>query len=205
MTAPALRQATADRRREFVTFLYRVHRDLTADNRYAAAASRAILARLRRSFAGPRQQAEAYQIVFDFDPPEHEQHIWLLTGGLFALHPRPRPAGSERSMSIGAALGALADAGAVSAGRRFTQLISVDHNALAYYLRQAVQLLRGGQVGLDYYRLLDELAVLLAENETGQQAQRSQDIRIAWIRDFPRNSIRQANPKPPAPTLEATP
>ena len=120
MTAPALRKVTADRRREFVTFLYRVHRSLTADSRYAAADSRAILARLRRSFAGPRQQAEAYQIVFDFDPPEHEQHIWLLVGGLFALHPRPRPESSERGMSIGAAMGALADAGAVqpAAGSR---------------------------------------------------------------------------------------
>ncbi len=205
MTAPVPRQVTADRRRDFVTFLYRVHRNLTADNRYAAADSRAILARLRRSFAGPRQQAEAYQIVFDFDPPEYEQHIWLLVGGLFALHPRPRPAGSERGMSIGAAMGALADAGAVSASRRFTQLISVDHKAFAYYLRQAVQLLRGGLVGLDYYRLLDELTVLLAEDKTGQHAQRAQDIRIAWIRDFHRDSNRQATPKPPAPTLEATP
>lgn len=205
MTAPAPRQATADRRREFVTFLYRVQRNLTADNRYAAADSRAILARLRRSFAGPRQQAEAYQIVFDFDPPEHEQHIWLLAGGLFALHPRPRPAGSERGMSIGAAIGALAGTGAVSASRRFTQLISVDQHAFAYYLRQAVQLLRGGRVGLDYYRLLDELAVLLAEDKTDRHAQRAQDIRIAWIRDFHRNSSRQATPKPLAPTLEATP
>ena len=92
MTAPAPAQTVTGKRREFITFLYDVHRNLTADNRYAAADSRAILARLRRSFAGPRQQAEAYQIVFDFDPPEHEQHIWLLAGGLFALHPRPRPA-----------------------------------------------------------------------------------------------------------------
>ena len=204
MTAPAPRHATADKRREFVTFLYRVHRNLIADNRYAAADSRATLARLRRSFAGPRQQAEAYQIVFDFDPPEHEQHIWLLAGGLFALHPRPQPAGRERGMSIGAAMGTLADAGTVSAGRRFTQLISVDYHALAYYLRQAIQLLHGGQVGLDYYRLLDELAVLLDDDKTGRHARRAQDIRIAWIREFHRNSNRQATVKPPALTLEAT-
>jgi CRISPR system Cascade subunit CasB len=192
MTAPAPAPTVTEKRREFVTFLYNVHRNLTADNRYAAADSRAILARLRRSFAGPRQQAEAYQIVFDFDPPEHEQHIWLLAGGLFALHPRPRPASGERGMSIGAAMGVLAEAGAVSASRRFMQLISVEPAALAYYLRQAVQLLRGGQVGLDYYRLLNDLAVLLATDKTGRHAERCQDVRIAWIRDFHRNSNRQA-------------
>ena len=192
MTTPAPAQTITARRRDFITFLYDVHRNLTADNRYAAADSRAILARLRRSFAGPHQQAEAYQVVFDFDPPEHEQHIWLLAGGLFALHPRPRPAGGERGMSIGAAMGALAEAGAGSASRRFMQLISVDQAALAYYLRQAVQLLRGGQVGLDYYQLLDDLAVLLAADQTGRHAQQCQDIRIAWIRGFHRNSSQQA-------------
>ena len=51
--------------------------------------------------------------MFDFDPPGHEQHIWLLAGGLFALHPQPRPVSGERGMSIGAAMGALAEAGAV--------------------------------------------------------------------------------------------
>jgi len=191
MTAPASGQTVAGRRREFVTFLYGVSRNLTADNRYAAADSRAVLARLRRSFAGPRQQAEAYQIIFDFDPPEHEQHVWLLVGGLFALHPRPRPASGERGMSIGAAMGTLALAGAGSASRRFMQLISVEHGVLAYYLRQAVQLLRAGQIGLDYYLLLDELAVLLAADKTGRHAERCQDIRISWARDFHRTSSRQ--------------
>jgi CRISPR system Cascade subunit CasB len=191
MTAPASGQTVAGRRRQFVTFLYGIHKNLTADNRYAAADSRAILARLRRSFAGPRQQAEAYQVIFDFDPPEREQHVWLLVGGLFALHPRPRPASGERGMSIGAAMGTLAQAGAGSASRRFMQLISVEHDALEYYLRQAVQLLRAGQAGVDYYRLIDELAVLLAADETGRHAERCQDIRIAWTRDFQRVSSRQ--------------
>ena len=74
------------------------------------------------------------------------------------------------------------------------QLISVEPAALAYYLRQAVQLLRSGQAGLDYYRLLNDLAILLTTDKTGRHAEQCQDIRIAWIRDYHRNSNRQALP-----------
>jgi CRISPR system Cascade subunit CasB len=179
-------------RQKFVTYLYRVHRSLDGTNKHAAADSRAVLARLRRSFAGQRQQADGYLIVFDFDPPEDEQQVWLLTGGLFALHPRPSPAGPERGRSVGAALGTLARENNVAAERRFRQLIAVEGDGLAYYLRQAVQLLRAGSAGLDYYRLINDLAVLLAADPSGRRAERRQDIRVAWIRDFSHSSRQQA-------------
>jgi CRISPR system Cascade subunit CasB len=157
MTEPSPRPASRpEGRRKFVSFLYTVHHNLDAGNKHAAADSRADLARMRRSFAGPRQQADAYLIVFDFDPPEDEQHVWLLVGGLFALHPRPRPAGTERGMSVGAALGTLARDSNAAAERRFRQLIAAEGDGLAYYLRQSVRLLRAGSAGLDYYRLIGE-------------------------------------------------
>jgi hypothetical protein len=39
---------------------------------------------------------------------------------------------------------------------------------------------------------LNDRAVLLAADRNGRYAQRCQDIRIAWIRDFHRESNRQA-------------
>ncbi|TVT22899.1 type I-E CRISPR-associated protein Cse2/CasB, partial [Amycolatopsis rhizosphaerae] len=74
------------RRRPFVDSLYRYHHALDSDTHDAAEARR-VLARLRRSFAGPRQEADAYDAVFPYNPPEDEQDVWLLLAGLFALHP----------------------------------------------------------------------------------------------------------------------
>lgn len=43
----------------FVNYLYGLHARLDSEDRWRAAEARQVLARLRRSFAGPRQQAEA--------------------------------------------------------------------------------------------------------------------------------------------------
>ena len=62
----------SERRHRFVQSLYGLNHALTQDSP-AAAQARQKLARLRRSFAGPRQEAEAYSVVFPLNPPPDEQ------------------------------------------------------------------------------------------------------------------------------------
>ncbi|MFI0511177.1 type I-E CRISPR-associated protein Cse2/CasB [Streptomyces sp. WSLK1-5] len=182
------------RRAAFITHLYGLHRSMSGDNRHAAGEARRTMARLRRCFAGPRQEADAYSTVFDFDPPEPEQHIWLLVAGLFALHPQPHH-GERARPSLGTAMGHLAQTRGDSVQRRFTQLVSVETTALPHYLRQCIQLLATADIPLDYYRLLNELTDLLADDPTGRQAERRQRIRLTWARDYHRAS----RPAPAAP------
>ena len=197
--APGQPDSIQQRRGEFVTHLYGLHRSMSSDNRHAAADARRTMARLRRCFAGSRQEADAYTIVFDFDPPETEQHIWLLVAGLFALHPQPHH--RERSRpSIGTAMGQLAQTRGDSVQRRFTQLVSVETAALPHYLRQCVQLLATADIPLDYYRLLTELVDLLADDPYGRHTERRQRIRLTWARDYHRAS----HPTPAATADPAT-
>ncbi|MER6717134.1 type I-E CRISPR-associated protein Cse2/CasB [Streptomyces sp. NPDC000877] len=179
---------TRQRRGDFVTHLYRLNRSISSDNRHAAAEARRTLARLRRCFAGPRQEADAYSTVFDFDPPEAEQHIWLLVAGLFALHPQAQPQDTHGRASIGTAMGLLAQDRGDSVQRRFTQLVSVEAASLPHYLRQCVQLLATSAIPLDYHRLLDELVDLLIDDPYQRNADRRQRIRLTWARDYHRAS-----------------
>ncbi|MFI9531465.1 type I-E CRISPR-associated protein Cse2/CasB [Micromonospora rosaria] len=168
---------TVDQRREaFVRGLYGLHYAVTSDNPRRSGEARQTLARLRRSFVGGRQQAEAYDVVFPYQPPEREQELWLLVAGLFALHPHGDTA---RNRSLGTAMRDLV-AGRPSAARRFTQLLSVDLDGLPHYLRQTVQLLRAGDIALDYHRLLTDLVTMQGP---GQAAQK---IRLGWARDYHR-------------------
>jgi CRISPR system Cascade subunit CasB len=185
------------RRSAFVTHLHGLHRSMSSDNRHAAGDARRTMARLRRCFAGPRQEADAYTTVFDFDPPESEQHIWLLVAGLFALHPQPHH-GERSRPSIGTAMGQLAQDRGDSVQRRFTQLISVETPALPHYLRQCVQLLATADIPVDYHRLLNELLDLLADDPYGRNAERRQRIRLTWARDYHRASR-------PTPAAKAEP
>ncbi|WP_329348883.1 type I-E CRISPR-associated protein Cse2/CasB [Streptomyces sp. NBC_01261] len=180
------RDSVRRRRGDFVTHLYGLHRTISSDNRHAVAEARRVMARLRRCFAGPRQEADAYETVFDFDPPEAEQHVWLLVAGLFALHPQPRLEKRHHRASIGTAMGILAHDRGDSVRRRFTQLVSVEGPSLPHYLRQCVQLLSTAAVPLDYYRLLDELVELLTDDPYGRNTQRRQRIRLTWARDYHR-------------------
>lgn len=180
MTIEALpSDALAQRRRAFVDYLYGLRTGLDSTNPHRAAESRQALARLRRSFAGPRQEAEAYDVVFAHNPPQAEQEVWLLVAGLFALHPLPRPRGARRS--LGAAMSVLVQRRGESVNRRFVQLVSVDKNGLPHYLRQTVQLLRTESVPLDYDQLLTDLVLVLRDNSRDDAAYR---IRLGWARDF---------------------
>jgi CRISPR system Cascade subunit CasB len=165
-----------ERRRNFVQELYRLHRALTSQNPRLSGEARRTLARLRRSFNGPRQEAEAYDIVFPHDPPQREQELWLLVAGLFALHPHGDTA---KGRTVGGAMRLLAD-GRVSAQRRFTQLLSVDPRHLPHYLRQMIQLLRSGDVAVDYHRLLADLVLIDSSREAAHK------VRLRWARDYHR-------------------
>ncbi|MCX9191432.1 type I-E CRISPR-associated protein Cse2/CasB [Carbonactinospora thermoautotrophica] len=191
---------TKDKRTAFVTTLYELYQGL--DHPRRAAESRRVLARLRRSFAGARQEAEAYDVVFRHDPPEREQEMWLLVAGLFALHPQPSGNGRD---TLGKAMRHLAlppgeRTRKASVNRRFTQLLAVDRDALPHYLRQAVQLLRAENVPLDYARLLDDLVDLLAGDEDAAHR-----VRLAWARDYHRpEQARQADDTAEETTDHAT-
>jgi CRISPR system Cascade subunit CasB len=169
------------RRRLFVDSLYRYHASLEGARPHAAEARR-VLARLRRSLAGPQQETEAYDVVFAHDPPESEQEVWLLLAGLFALHPQPRPRADKRG-SIGSAMRELAQRRGDSVNRRFQQLLATDPDALPHYLRQSVQLLRSDNVAVDYSQLLDDLVIVLGPHSRDDDVRR---VRLRWARDYHR-------------------
>lgn len=173
------------RRRAFTNYLYRLHSGLSSPIPQHVSESRQALARLRRGFSGPRQQAEAYNIVFAHDPPESEQEVWLLVAGLFALHPQPR----RHARSLGASMGKLATLRGSSVTRRFTQLLARDRDALAHQLRQTIRLLDTENVPVDYDQLLDDLVVLLGDRYRDDDAQR---IRLRWAREYHRPAPRES-------------
>jgi CRISPR system Cascade subunit CasB len=172
----------AQRRRDFVNYLYSLHDGLTSPNPRQVSESRRVLARLRRSFVGPRQRAEAYDAVFPHDPPRDEEQVWLLAAGLFAINPQPRPR-EATGRSLGAAMRMLAQRRGESVNRRFVQLVSVDRDALPHYLRQAVQLLGTETLPVNYQQLLDDLVDLLADGSNENDAHA---VRLRWVRDFHR-------------------
>ncbi|KOV83198.1 hypothetical protein ADL03_21265 [Nocardia sp. NRRL S-836] len=154
-----------------------MHSGLSSGRAERVSQARQVLARLRRSFSGPRQQAEAYDIVFAHNPPESEQEVWLLVAGLFALHPQPR----RNTRSLGASMGKLATQRGASVNRRFTQLLARDRAALAHQLRQTIRLLDSEDVPVDYDELLTDLVTLLGDRYRDDEAQR---IRLRWAREF---------------------
>jgi CRISPR system Cascade subunit CasB len=183
-TAPGV-ASIAERRAAFIDHLYGLHRALRSNEAWRVSEARQILARLRRSITGPRQQAQAYDVVFAFDPPVSEQDTWLLVAGLFAVNPQAhnRTAGPR---TLGASMRRLTELRGFSADRRFIQLLSVERNALPHYLRQAVRLLSSENVSLDYQQLLDDLVILLDVNRSDDEAHR---VRLNWARDFHRRAV----------------
>ncbi|MBL6280236.1 type I-E CRISPR-associated protein Cse2/CasB [Micromonospora fiedleri] len=162
------------RRETFVRHLYGLHYAVTSDNRRRSGEARQTLARLRRAFSGGNREAEAYDVVFPFEPPIDEQDLWLLIAGLFALHPHGNTA---RGRTLGTAMQTLVDK-RPSTARRFTQLLSLDPTAMPHYLRQAVQLLRTEDIAIDYLRLLNDLVEMRSSRERAHQ------IRLRWARDY---------------------
>ncbi|GAA3463386.1 type I-E CRISPR-associated protein Cse2/CasB [Saccharothrix longispora] len=183
MTDNRLRQ----RRRAFTGYLYGLHQGLSSDNGAKAAESRRVLARLRRTFSGPRQEAEAYEYVFKHDPPHSEEEAWLLLAGLFALHPQPRRDPSRRG-SLGGSMGELEARRGFAATRRFTDLVARDRDGLPHHLRQTIRLLASHDITVNYDQLLDDLVILLGDDHREQHAH---SVRLRWAREFHRPSPEQ--------------
>lgn len=185
-----------DRRRrgEFVASLYALQRDLSSPKRFVASEARRKLALLRRSGRGTRHDALVHEMVFAFDPPRGEEQTWLAIAVLFAQHPHPRPGSRGDRPSIGTAMGQLARDKQGSVARRFSQLVAVDTGGLTHYLRQALQLVGTREVGVDFYRLLDELVVLLGEDRSSDAEARRSRIRLGWARDYSR-ALRGGKPR----------
>ncbi|MEU5693589.1 type I-E CRISPR-associated protein Cse2/CasB [Actinosynnema sp. NPDC020468] len=167
------------RRKAFVDSLHQFESDARSKNRKRAAEARQALARMRRIFSGPRQQAEALEYVFKHDPPQSEQDVWLLVAGLFALNPRQPRAGTHRR-SMGASMGELKARTGAAADRRFVQLLARDRDGLAHHLRQTVRLLASHDIRVDHHRLLGDLVVLLGESSSDE----SHRVRLKWARDY---------------------
>lgn len=172
-----------DRRAAFVTYLHRLHHGLESDEAWRLAEARQDLARLRGYFSGPRQEAEAFAVVFAHDPPPHEERVWVLLAALFAAHRYPQnpPIAGSRKPSLGSSMRKMKDKRGGSIDRRFIQLVSVDEATLPYYLYQAVQLLRADRITINYRRLFDDLLRLF-----GGDDDMAQSVRLAWSRDYNR-------------------
>ncbi|TQM78178.1 CRISPR system Cascade subunit CasB [Saccharothrix saharensis] len=177
MTEP---MTVRDRRQAFVDNLYARERGTRSKNPKYAGDCRQALARMRRMFSGTRQQTEAFEYVFPYDPPQAEQDTWLLVAGLFALNPQP-PRSRKGRRTFGASMGELKAKTGTAADRRFTQLLARDRDALSHHLRQTVRLLASHGIPIDHHQLLDDLVVLLGENYRGDHAHQ---IRLNWARDY---------------------
>ncbi|WP_433270614.1 type I-E CRISPR-associated protein Cse2/CasB [Actinosynnema sp. CS-041913] len=192
MTEP---MSLPDRRRAFVDSLYARERGTRSKNTKHAGECRQALARMRRMFSGARQQADAFEYVFPYDPPQAEQDAWLLVAGLFALNPQP-PRSRKGRRTFGASMGELRAKTGSNADRRFTQLLARDPDALSHHLRQAIRLLASHDIPVDHHQLLDDLVVLLGDDHRGDRAHR---IRLDWAREY---HVPLANGRPGDPAAD---
>lgn len=187
----------ADQRKAFIDSLRDLHHARESPHSHRAADARRQLAQLRHSLL-PGRQYQGYEVVFrrpsrqaaelgtSKDQPrgwlpasEHEQDVWLLVGGLFALHPQPWRRSGPRS--LGASMGLLDKAHVGSANRRFTQLLGRGRSTLPHHLRQAIRLLAGHDIPVHYGQLLHDLVDLLDPAHVGKPAAR---VRLRWAREF---------------------
>ncbi|MCP1633769.1 type I-E CRISPR-associated protein Cse2/CasB [Kerstersia gyiorum] len=105
------------------------------------------------------------------------RNVWRLAlyavAGLFARHPE------QQNRSFAAAFGELLrKRESPSIEKRFIALLEADADNILDYLRQAISLLAADDIGLDYVRLLDDLAVWM-----NPHADRDR-LRQHWARDF---------------------
>ncbi|MFI7696736.1 type I-E CRISPR-associated protein Cse2/CasB [Nonomuraea sp. NPDC049655] len=194
------------RRDAYITYLCGLENALRSDDRRRVSEARRVLARLRQSFVEGRQY-QAYEIVFQNDPPQgdgSEPETWLLVGGLFSLHPLNwRSGGGARS--FGASLGSLQKKlGSPVVDRRLTQLLAKDKQTLPHYLRQTIRLLSAHDIPVRYERLLSDLLVLLGRDHRGDRASR---VRLTWAQEY--YTLASAKPakgqdQPPTDSLETS-
>lgn len=172
-----------ERRRKYVDYLCGLENMLRSNDRRKAAAARRTLAHLRYSFVDGREY-QAYEAVFQRGQPQdsEEAEIWLLVGGLFALHPLNWKAGNA-PCSLGASLGRLRrklESPAVD--RRLTVLLAKNRHSLPHHLRQTVRLLSAHDVPVHYRQLLNDLVVLLGKYS--HRGGRASAVRLRWAQEY---------------------
>lgn len=170
-------QSHKERQQQFVTDLQQLATNLESPDDHRVREARQRLAELRRGVGRAYPEPAAYDLVLRYDPPQSQEHAWLLTAGLFALHPDN---GSSSRSSLGSSLGQLQIDGVSSAEARLRQLVTVEQDRLPHHLRQAVQLLRAHTIGLDYLRLLRDLCVLAVQDPKAE----THSVRLQWTRDY---------------------
>lgn len=143
---------------------------------------RGAFAHLRRSLGfAPGAYPPSFPYVERFvgadkhaDDP-HRQAMYL-TAGLFAFHPLHR-----EGTSLAAALGQVGRSReSASVEQRFIALLNAEPESLPAMLRQSISLLAADGIGLDYARLLDDLARWF--NPWNLEAR--DRLRQRWARDF---------------------
>lgn len=175
-------QSHEQRQQQFVADLQQTAANLQSQDGHRVREARQRLAELRRGVGRAYPAPAAYDLVLRHDPPQSQEHAWLLTAGLFALHPDSESDGR----SLGTALGRLnrpesaAKAPAPSVEARLRQLVTVEQDRLPHHLRQVVQLLRSHAIGLDYLRLLRDLCVLAVHDPKAE----THSVRLQWTRDY---------------------
>jgi CRISPR system Cascade subunit CasB len=136
---------------------------------------RAALAALRSGLGqepGASARMHKYVVPYLGERAHHSDRWFYAVGALFAWHPKPEP-----GRSLGAALRALVDRPEASDSleARFTALLNSHPDDLPDHLRQAVGLLRSKDIGLDWFRLLNDLLAWDLPNH---------DVQRKWARDF---------------------
>ena len=132
---------------------------------------RQALAILRRGASGqPRSTFEMFPLVVPWVPKARRlEDGALLVAALFALHPQPGGVGT-----LGRAFASIPKK-TESTDRRFVALLNCHREDLPVQLRQAISLLRSGEVSVDWRRLLGD--VLGWDHE-------SRYVQRGWARDF---------------------
>jgi CRISPR system Cascade subunit CasB len=126
-----------------------------------------------------------HPLIVPFLPDDgntRDDESWYLVGSLFGLHPEPWRSGArtdERGPSFGTTLKRLrdakGDAGGAGIDRRMVAILNAHRDDVGAHLRQAIGLLRGGAIGVDWAQLLRDL---LRWDHPERPAQRQ------WARDY---------------------
>jgi CRISPR system Cascade subunit CasB len=151
---------------------------------------RAALAALRRGLGkAPGDVAAMHPLIVPFLPDDgnpRDDASWYLVGSLFGLHPEPwrgDARNNERGPSFGATLKRLrpqkVDDREPVIDRRMVAILNAHRDDVGTHLRQAVGLLRGGGIAVDWAQLLRDL---LRWDHPERPAQRQ------WARDYYRGA-----------------